>query len=260
MSYIQTHDLTFAYNGTDVIKGVDLSAERGEILAIIGPNGAGKTTLLKLLAGIIRPRKGIVLLGGHDIRRVPPRSRARMVGLVPQSESNAWPITVEQMVALGRAPHRGWLMPLTSRDRTIIEEVLGITGLDTLRDRPVTALSGGERQLALIARALAQQPGVLLLDEPTAHLDLRHQSEVMGLLRRLAHREGLAVVMTSHDVNQAAMYADRMALLAEGEIKAAGTPRRVLRPELLADVYGVQVAVGSHPVRDTPLVVPVPAS
>ncbi|MCZ7545832.1 MAG: ABC transporter ATP-binding protein [Anaerolineae bacterium] len=257
MIHLEARALHFGYNGHAVLQAVDLRAEPGEVLVIIGPNGAGKTTLLKLMAGILRPRAGFALVDGRDARRLHARERARALGLVPQLESQAWPLTVWQLVALGRAPHRGWVMPLNEHDRATVERVLERTSLTNLRDRPVAALSGGERQLVLIARALAQEPAALLLDEPTSHLDLRHQATLLGLVRSLAHDDNLTVVMTLHDVNQAALYADRMALLDNGALRAVGTPHDVLRADLLSEVYGVPITVSAHPLHGTPMVAPV---
>ena len=254
---LKTQDLTYAYNGHAVVKAITLRAEPGEVLAIIGPNGAGKTTLLKLMAGLLRPRAGCVLIDGREARKLSARERARALGMVPQLEQQAWPLTVWQLVALGRAPHRGWMMPLTEADHAVVERALARAGLSDLRNRPVTDLSGGERQLALIARALAQEPAALLLDEPTAHLDLRHQALLLTLVRALAHDDGLTVVMTLHDVNQAALYADRMALLDGGALRAVGAPADVLQPDLLSEVYGVPVTVSAHPLHGTPMVIPV---
>src|SRR5262249_12884900 len=162
-----------------------------------------------------------------------------------------------QAVALGRAPHRGWLLPYSARDRAMIEQVLVQTGLQELRQRLITELSGGEQRRVILARALAQEPQVLLLDEPTTHLDLRYQTECLALLRRLARRDGMAIVVTLHDLNHAALCATRIALLEHGAVVASGPPEAVLTPDCLAQVYGVAVVVTRHPVYGTLLVTPV---
>jgi iron complex transport system ATP-binding protein len=257
MIELEARNLRFSYNGNPVLKAISLRAEPGQVLAIIGPNGAGKTTLLKLMAGLLRPQSGQAFIDGQAARKMPARARARAVGVVPQLENQAWPLTVWQLVALGRAPHRGWMLPLTAEDRTVVERAMVRTGLADLCDRPISTLSGGERQLVLIARALAQQPAALLLDEPTVHLDLRHQAALLGLVQALAHQDGLTVVMAMHDVNQAALYADRMALLGAGELRAVGTPCEVLEAELLSQVYGGPLIVSRHPLHGTPMVAPV---
>jgi iron complex transport system ATP-binding protein len=257
MSTIETRNLTLGYNGQSVIEGLSLAAAPGSVLALTGPNGAGKTTLLRALARLLRPQRGSVMVDGRDAWTLSTREAAQKVGLVPQGEALDWPLTVEEVVALGRAPHRGWFLPLSGRDRQAIESALAETGLLALRQRPVAALSGGERQRVLIARALAQEPSILLLDEPTAHLDLHFQGAVLGLVRRLAHEGAMAVVVSLHDLNLAALYADRVALLAEGRLLVEGTPDEVFTPEYLERAYGVRVAVERHPLYGTPLITPV---
>jgi iron complex transport system ATP-binding protein len=256
MSCLQAADLDLGYNGHLVVRDLTLVARPGQVLALAGPNGAGKTTLLRGLARLLRPRRGAVLLDGRDVWAFSERQAAQRIGLVPQTETLDWPVTVEQIVALGRAPRRGWLLPLSGADHAAVNLALDRTGLRELRDRLVTRLSGGERQRLLIARALAQEPDVLLLDEPTAHLDLRYQGAVLGLARNLAHDAGLAVVMSLHDLNLVALYADRVALIADGAVIAEGAPDAVLTPTHLARAYGVPVAVSRHPVYGTPLVMP----
>lgn len=257
MTDLEASQLTCAYDAEPVLTEVCLSMVAGEVLAIIGPNGAGKTTLLRALARLLRPQKGAVLLSGQDLWRLSPRAAARRLALAPQTNGAAWPLTVEQMVSLGRAPHQGWFMPLSVADRAVVQRALEQTGLGGLSHRPVTKLSGGEQTRAILARALAQEPEVLLLDEPTAHLDLKYQVGILELARELAHQRGLAVVVTLHDLNQASQYADRIALLARGRLLATGRPSEVLTPELLEHAYEVPVIVSTHPVHGTPLVTPV---
>jgi len=257
MTRLAAQHLTCAYGRHTVLHDLSLTVQPGEILALLGPNGAGKTTLLRALARLLRPRMGTVLLADQNLWRLRPRAVARRLALAPQSEGASWPVTVEQAVALGRAPHRGWLLPYSVHDRQILEQVLVQTGLQTLRHRRITELSGGEQRRVILARALAQEPQVLLLDEPTTHLDLRYQTEVLALLQRLARRDGLAVVVTLHDLNHAALCATRVALLAHGTLVAVGHPEAVLTPDCLAQVYGVAVVVTRHPVYGTPLVAPV---
>jgi iron complex transport system ATP-binding protein len=227
------------------------------VLALIGPNGAGKTTLLRAMARLLRPRKGMLLLGDQQVWQLSPRAVARRLALAPQSNSDTWPLTVEQVVALGRAPHRGWFLPFSTKDREVVQQAMRRTGLEHLRQRLVTQLSGGEQRRVLLARTLAQEPAILLLDEPTTHLDLKYQTEILELVRQLAHRDGLAVVITLHDLNQAALCADRLALLAEGRLLAVGEAEEVLVPSYLARAYGVPVVVTRHPLYGTPMVTPV---
>lgn len=257
MNILEVQDITCAYDGRPVLEELCLAIRAGEILALIGPNGVGKTTLLRALARLLEPRTGSVLLAGQDLWRMSPRKVARRLGLAPQASDGSWPITVERAVSLGRAPHRGWLLPFSAEDRATVERVLQQTGLDNLRERRVTELSGGEQRRVILARVLAQEPEVLLLDEPTAHLDLKYQTEILEIVCRLAHADELAVVISLHDLNLAALYADRLALLSEGQLVAVGRPAEVLTPERLSQVYGVSVVVTRHPVSGTPLVMPV---
>lgn len=256
MKTLEMQNLTCAYDGRSVLENLCLAARPGEVLALIGPNGVGKSTLMRAMARLLRPSRGRVLLAGRDLWRTTPRDVARQLALAPQASGTQWPVTVEQAVALGRAPHRGWLLPLTAQDRIATDRALEQTGLSSLRDRRVTELSGGEQQRVVLARVLAQEPQVLLLDEPTSHLDLKYQSGILGLVHRLAHQEGLTVVISLHDLNLAALYADRLALLGERQLLAVGPPAEVLTPERLTKVYGVPVIVTSHPLYGIPLVMP----
>jgi iron complex transport system ATP-binding protein len=257
MPHLRAHELTCAYDQRVILQHLCLEVRPGEVLALIGPNGSGKTTLLRALSRLLRPRSGRVLLADDDVWRQTPRAVARRLALAPQAESTAGSLTVEQAVALGRAPHRGWLLPYTANDQQVLERVFAHTGLQALRQRLLSELSGGEQRRVILARALAQEPQVFLLDEPTAHLDLRYQAEVLTLVQRLAQQDGLAIAITLHDLNQAALCATRIALLADGKLVASGSPEEVLTPDCLAQAYGVQVVVIRHPVYGTPLVVPV---
>jgi iron complex transport system ATP-binding protein len=257
MKKLETRDLTCAYNGHPVLEDLCVQAHPGEVLALIGPNGVGKSTLLRAMARLMEPKRGTVLLAGQDVWHAGPREVARQLALAPQASGMAWAITVEQAVSLGRAPHRGWLLPYTAQDRMATEQALEQAGLSQLRHRLLTELSGGEQQRVVLARVLAQEPQVLLLDEPTSHLDLKYQSGILGLVRQLAHQRSLTVVVSLHDLNLAALYADRLALLAEGRLLAVGSPAEVLTPERLSQVYGVPILVTRHPLYGTPMVTPV---
>ncbi len=247
MIQLEAKGLTLAYGARLVLQDLDLQLSSGEVLGLIGPNGAGKTTLMRALAGLIAPRRGQVRLAGQDIARLDRRARARLLAWVPQRESSAWSLTVRQMVQLGRAPHRGWFLPYTGEDRRIVEEALQRTGLLPLQARTVDTLSGGEFQRVLLARALAQKPRVLLLDEPTASLDVHHQIDILDRVQELAAGEGLAVVMAIHDLNLAARYCSRLLLLHEGRVWGSGPPRQVLTPENLHAVFGVRARLYRDP-------------
>ena len=257
MAVLEVAGLTLGYGAQTVLRDVTLTVQPGRVLALAGPNGAGKTTLLRAFARLLRPQQGAVLLDGRDIWSFSNRETAQQLGLVPQGEALDWPLSVEQVVSLGRAAHRGWFLPLTARDRQAVDAALEKTGLTALRERLVVELSGGERQRVLIARALAQQPRALLLDEPTAHLDLRYQGAVLGLIRDLAHTQDMMVVVSLHDLNLVALYADQVALVADGGLLAIGTAESVLVSSYLEEAYGVPVTVGRHPVYGTPLITPV---
>ena len=258
MTTIEGRELTMAYSGHPVLEELTIAARPSEVLGLIGPNGVGKTTLLRGLARLLAPREGKVYLGDRDLWHMRPGAVARRLALTPQ-DNPSWPLTVEQVVALGRAPHRGWLLPLSARDGEIVERALQRTGLTSLRERTLTELSGGEQKRVVLARALCQEPRVLLLDEPTAYLDLKYQSEILSLVRMLAHEDALTVIMTMHDLNQAALYADCLALLVDGRLLASGAPEAVLTEENLSRAYGLHVMVSRHPIYGTPLVTPLMA-
>lgn len=256
MTTLELQDITCSYNGQPIVSQISLQAQPGEVLALIGPNGVGKSTLLRAMARLMRPAHGRVSLDSVDIWQTSARDFARRLAFAPQISSESWSATVEQVVSLGRAPHRGWLLPLTSHDNQITHQSLELVGLEHLRNRISTELSGGEQQRMLIARVLTQEPSILLLDEPTSHLDLKYQTDILGLVRRLAHQKGLAVIVSLHDLNLAAIYADRVALLSNGALAAIGTPAEVLTSERLTQVYGVPILVMKHPLRDTPFIMP----
>ncbi len=256
MPTLSADNLDCRYGRRQALDACSLTAEAGEVLVVMGANGSGKTTLLRALSRSIRPHRGTVLLHERDIWSAPATDMAREIALMPQSERRDWPLTVEEAVSLGRLPHRGWLRPLSTADRATIQQSLEALALVDLRDRPITELSGGEWRRVILARALAQQAGVLLLDEPTNGLDLRFQVEVLRLVRQLAKQQGLSIVLTLHDLNLAAVHADRIALLARRTLLACGTPHEVLTPQRIAETFGIPVTVIPHPVYGTPLVVP----
>lgn len=248
--------LACGYGRDDVLSGLTLAIEAGTVLALLGPNGSGKTTLLRTLARLLRPRAGEVYLDGEPLWQRGRTWAHRRVAIAAQDDPGGSTLAVEEVVRLGRAAHRGWWRPMTADDRAVIDSALGRTDLVSLRDRPIAELSAGEWQRVLLARALAQEPLALLLDEPTAHLDLNYQIEILELVEGLARDGGLAVVLSLHDVNQAAIWADRIALLAEGRLLAVGSPGDVLTPELLGRAYRCPIAVERHPVSGVPMVLP----
>lgn len=247
MTRLTADHLTLAYNGQTVVRDVSLSVSSGEVLGLIGPNGSGKTTVLRALTGLHRSTCGTVCLDGRDVSRLSAAERARGIGLVPQGEHYAWPLTVDDVVLLGRAAHRGWLLPFSAADLAVVDCALTQTNLMTLRQRRIDRLSGGEHQRTLIARALAQEPKVLLLDEPTANLDLHYQMQILNLVSRLAADQQLAVVVAIHDLALAARYCDRLMILRDGQVFACGAPNSVLTPENLQAVFGIDAELYRDP-------------
>ena len=231
----------------DSLRDVSLEVRRGEILALIGPNGSGKSTLLRSLGRDLSTREGRVVLAGSPIARIPRRKLARRMGQLPQNPVSPEGLTVEELVEFGRHPHLGFLAPLGAGDRDIVADALQAVELGEMRQRPLETLSGGERRRAWIAMALAQEPSFLLLDEPTSALDLRHQFEVLDLLRRLNDERGATIVVSIHDLEQAGRVADRVAVLCRGRVYDVGPPAEVLTEETLLDVFRVRSKVQPTP-------------
>lgn len=248
--------VAFSYRRTPVFAGFDLAIDAGSMTALLGPNGSGKTTFVRLASAALRPSSGRITLLDHDLAQLASRERARRVAVVPQETHPVFDFTVFEYVLMGRAPHLGFLGIETEKDREIAEEALERADVAHLARRTFRALSGGERQRVLVARALAQRASLLLLDEPTAFLDLKHRLALYDLLARLNDDESITVVVVSHDVNLAARYCERLVLLREGAIAADGEPRDVLRPGPLRDVYGVEVEIRVEPTTGRPFVVP----
>ena len=267
---LAVRDLTFSYHqgrggrSRDdkgwAIRGLSFHVREGEVLGIIGPNGSGKTSLVKLLAKVARPQTGSIELFGMAIDGMAQEALARRVALVPQETAPLFPFTIAELVLMGRFPHHsaGWRFGgmdwETPEEIGLVERVMSDLHVRHLADRLLHEVSGGERQRAVIARALVQEPDVLLLDEPTAFLDLRHQMEIIAILRRLNAQRGLTVVMVSHDLNLAGQACDRLLLLRQGEMAALGTPEEVIRPAIIREVYGCEVLVDRHPVTGRPRV------
>lgn len=251
---VEVAGVRFAYEVVPVLDGVSFSVEAGEVLGVIGPNSVGKTTLLRLLSKVLTPQSGTIRLAGRDLARWRRVEVARTVAVVPQDVVLAFPFTVREFVLMGRYPHTRGRFFEGPEDLAAAEEALGLAGVAGLADKPVHALSGGERQRVLVARALAQQPKLLLMDEPNAHLDLHHQVELAQLIRRLNRAEGTTVVLVSHDLNLAAELSDRLLLLARGRVARVGTPEQVLDTALIEEVYGCRVWMEPNPKTGRPRV------
>jgi cobalamin transport system ATP-binding protein len=253
---LDLQSLKVSYNGNPILHDVTLKISSGDILAVIGPNGAGKTTLIRAISGVTPLMDGKIWVDGIDLAGLPPMQRARYLSVVPQARMLPVAFSVYQSVLLGRTPYLDWLGRTGKSDDLIVERVLEQTQLTSLARRPVGELSGGEQQRVLLARALAQDTPILLLDEPTTHLDLEYQSSFLNLLRDLTLQKNLTVLIVLHDLNLAGLYADRLALLVDGRIHRSGKPAEVLTSQNLSSVYHVPVNVVAHPEYGTPLVLP----
>src|SRR5512138_229374 len=253
---LKIENLTVSYGKRRVVRGASLRVASGEVLALIGPNGSGKSTLIRAVSGVIPIESGTVEVDGRRLSELSTMERARYLAVVPQARNMPPAFSVYETVLLGRTPYLGWLGRAGEPDHARVRYALEHTQLASLADRLVGELSGGEQQLVLLGRALAQDTPVLLLDEPTTHLDLQHQEQLIHLVRELAVEHHLAVLMVLHDLNLASLYADRVSLLVEGEIQATGAPSEVLTEATLSRVYNVPVHVIPHPEYGNPLILP----
>jgi iron complex transport system ATP-binding protein len=253
---LEVKALRAGYKHREVLRAVDLRVERGELVALAGPNGCGKTTLLRAISGVHMPTSGDLLVDGVQIAEVNGTQIARRVAVVAQSAVLPERFSAFEVALMGRTPHLRLLQSESERDVAIVREAMQRADCWDLRSRPVDELSGGERQRVVIARALAQQPELLLLDEPTSHLDLAHQADTFSLVRSLCRERRIATVAVVHDLTLAAAYADRIALMHDGRIVADGAPGAVLTEETIRRVYGTPVRVLAHPETGRPVVVP----
>lgn len=258
MSSVVARGIRAGYREREVLRGVDLVANAGELVALIGPNGAGKSTLLRVIGGLLRPTAGTVTIDGTLVTALDRRAIARQIAVVPQVFETLFPFTVREIVALGRTSRLGPLGTLGSDDARAVARALDDLDATDLADRRIDRVSGGERQRAVLAMALAQEAGVLLLDEPTAHLDPTHQRATLERVATLARVRGLAVVAVLHDLNLAAAFASRVVLLADGAVIREGEPRNVITAELISAVFGPGLRVVVHDGR--PFVIPEPAA
>ncbi len=253
---LRIDDIWVSYDKRQVLRGVSLSVASGEMVALVGPNGAGKSTLIRAVSGVVPIRAGEVHINGSTLSGISSMERARYLAVVPQARSLPPAFTVYESVMLGRTPYVGWFGRTGPQDHERVQYALEHTQMLSLADRYVGELSGGEQQRVLLARALAQDTPVLLLDEPTTHLDLQHRESLIQLIADLAVNKNLAVLMVLHDLNLAGMYADRVALLVDGGVQAVGSPAEVLSAANLSRVYQIPVRVIRHPEYGSPLVLP----
>ncbi len=265
--FLAAQAVQFAYNGNPVLHDVDVSLRPGDLAALIGPNGSGKTTLLKILCGILAPQGGRVMWTERDLRAFSRREIAQRIALVPQELNVPFAFTVAEIVGLGRTPYIRPLVGESARDRAAVARALELTETRALASRFFGDLSGGEQQRVVIAMALAQilsdangLSPILLLDEPTVHLDINHQIQVLELVQMLNRERGLTILATMHDLNLASLYFDRLILLREGRIVTEGAPKQVLSKEQIQNVFGAEVVIAPHPTRPVPQVVLLPTN
>lgn len=255
---IKTKKLDHSYGNMPVLTDISFSVQKGDFFIIIGPNGSGKTTLMKTISGIEKRQKGQVEIMGQPMQNYSRKSLARTIAFVPQMVLEDIPFTVMEVVLMGRSPHLGILGMEEKTDFGIARQAMAFTEVEHLANRKIDQLSGGERQRVFIARAICQEPQMILLDEPTAALDLAHQVRVMDLMEKLKEEKGVTVIMVSHDVNLAAMYGDRLLLIKEGKIVSLGTPTEVINFQTLEEAYGCVLLVDESPIGKFPRVTLVP--
>ncbi|UCD20067.1 MAG: heme ABC transporter ATP-binding protein [candidate division WOR-3 bacterium] len=253
MIAFRAKSISFSYDVNRVVEDVTLSLTESEFVGIIGPNGAGKSTMLRLMCGILKPAAGEIELFGAELSGQPQRKVAQRVAFVPQETHFALNFAVEEVVMTGRYPYQRPFAREKKEDFEAVNNAINVAAVDDLRKRPVNSLSSGERQRVVIARALAQSPQMLLLDEPTSHLDLHHQCAIMELLKKLNTR-GLTVVVVHHDLNLASLYCQRLVLMHRGRVKATGTPHELIKQKILKEVYETEVLVMEHPDKGVPQV------
>jgi len=258
MSKLVIKDVSFSYLNGFSLRHIDLTVERGEKVALIGPNGSGKTTLIKLAAGVLPPRHGEVLLDGASLKSLSRMEIAQRIAVVPQYFHIPFAFTVGAVVMLGRTPFIKALSGETERDHSMARRAMELIGIEQFSSRTFNELSGGERQKVILAMALAQEPKLLLLDEPTAHLDINHQVAILELVKGLNREQGVTVVGAMHDLNLAALYFDRLVLLKEGAIVADGSPSAVLTERTIYDVFGASVHIDQHPSAKVPHIIILP--
>ncbi len=258
MSELVIKDVSFSYQNGFSLRQIDLKIKAGEMVALIGPNGSGKTTLIKLAAGVLTPGHGEILLDEANLKSLPRREVARRIAVVPQYFYMPFAFTVAEVVMLGRTPFIRALSGETERDHTVAGRAMELTGIKRFSNHAFNELSGGERQKVVLAMALAQEPKLLLLDEPTAHLDINHQVAILELVKGLNREQGVTVVGAMHDLNLAALYFDRLILLKDGAVFTEGSPAAVLTERTIHDVFGASVRITQHPSHKVPHIIILP--
>jgi iron complex transport system ATP-binding protein len=255
---LEIANVSFQYHSDIVLDGIKLEIKENDFWGIIGPNGSGKSTLLKTMNGILQPQKGVVILKGWDITKLARTEVAKELAVVPQDTTVGFNFSAEEVVAMGRTPYLARFQKESKRDREIIKQAMELARCGELKDRFINELSGGERQRVILARALAQEPRLLLLDEPTSQLDISFQTEIFDLLRRLNEEKGIAIIAVLHDLNLSAQYCKKLLLLNKGKIFAAGSPAEVITEENINKVYQTKVLIEHHPLSGLPQVILLP--
>jgi len=255
---LQIGQVYFSYLDGLVLHDINLSIEAGEMVGLLGPNGSGKSTLIKLASGILKPKQGEIKLDGSNLRHLSRKSIARSVAVVPQQFHIPFAFTVAEVVALGRTPFVKAFAEENEVDRRVVKDALELVGVSALAQRRFDELSGGERQKVILAMALAQQPKLMLLDEPIVHLDISHQVEILELVKYLNRERGLTVIAAMHDLNLASLYFDRLIMLKEGKVWVDGTPSQVLTEDRVMEVFSASVKVEQHPVTGVPRIIIMP--
>lgn len=257
MEMLKLDSVSCGYGKTRILDDISFAVDKGDFVGIIGPNGSGKTTFIRAATGILQPWQGRVFFQGDDISSLQRRMLARKVATMPQLADVPFSFTVEEFVSLGRFPHRQRFAPMSKRDLEAVENALARTSTAPFRHRKLNELSGGERQRVVLAQALAQEPELILLDEPTAHLDIGQQAAMLNLMRKLNREQGLTVIAVLHDLNLAGEYCSRILLFAEGRIACMGTPDEVLTYQNIERIYKTVVVVRQNPISQKPHVIPV---
>jgi len=255
---LQIRGVYFSYLDGLVLRNISLSIEAGGMVGLLGPNGSGKTTLIKLASGVLKPKQGEIWLGGSGLSRLSRRSIARTIAVVPQQFHIPFAFTATEVAMLGRIPFLKAFAEESTVDRQVVADALELVGITELKERRFNELSGGEQQKVILAMALAQQPRLLLLDEPTVHLDIAHQIEILELVKRLNAEQGLTVIAAMHDLNLASLYFDRLVLLKEGRVSADGTPSQVLTEQTISEAFSASVRVELHPATGVPHIIVMP--
>lgn len=260
MAYLDIENVVFNYDNGPVLNDLTISIESGEMVGILGPNGSGKTTLIKLISGVLRPKQGKVRFDNTDLAKISRKSAAQQIAVVPQEFDVPFAFTAAEVIMLGRTPFHSLFDTENGKDREIIERVIGTCGIAEIAERRFNELSGGEKQKVILATALAQEPRLLLMDEPTVHLDIAHQVEILEQVRNLNRISGITVIAAMHDLNLAAMYFDRLIFLKQGKILADGTPSEVLTEGNIRETFDTGVRVAEDPATGTPHIFVLPPS